>query len=188
MKDDTITKLYSGLTDRERAALAFDYLMPYNEIEMQRIQAAMPEQYFVGSPLEFRRMFHGFLNISMLYAIEYWRQVAMANIYLAGLNAMSMKTIEATKHLSDEEIVNSTEYQEWEAVLKRFENHEIMLLSLEVAIDEISADHGLNPQSLRGMAGERHYTIIGTRPDKPDREPDAAIVAEFRKMWAENLG
>lgn len=187
MKNATITKLYAGLTDKELAALAFDYMMQDNEIEMKRIQAAMPEQYFVGSPPEFRRTFHGFLHISMLYAIEYWRQVAMANIYLAGLSAMSKQTIEATKHLSDEEIVNSTEYQEWEATLKMFETHEIMLLSMEVAIDELSADHGLNPQSLRGMAGEKCYTIIGTRPDKPDREPNAAIAAKFRKMWAENL-
>ena len=188
MKDDTITKLYAGLTDKERAALAFDYLIPGNDIEIQRIQSAMPDQHFSGLPREYRQTFDGFLHVALFYALEYWRQVAMANIYLAGLNAMSGKITEATKHMPNDEISQNAQYQEFDAMLKLHSGHEVMLLSLEVSIDQISTDYGLNPASLRSMVGAQCYTIIGTQPGQPDLEPDPAIVAQLVKMWTDNLG
>src|ERR1035438_4236413 len=97
----------------------------------------MPEQHFVGISLEYRRHTYGLQFVASLYAIEYWRNVALANIYLAGLNEMSGRVIEETKKLSDDEIMNSDDWQAWESLLERFTKHQTMLLSLESAIDEL---------------------------------------------------
>lgn len=186
MKDDTVTRMYAGLNDRERAMLAFDYLMQGDMVEIGRITSSMPLQHFVGISLEYRRHSHGLQIVASLYSIEYWRNVALANIYLVGLNAMSHKTVAATKHMTDEEIVHSAEWQAWEELLERFTKHQTMLLSLEASVDELCADRGINPEAIRKLAGEQHFEIVQT-PSKPDLQPDTLMVEELNRLWAEIL-
>lgn len=186
MKDDTITKLYAGMIDKERAALAFDYLMQGNDLELSRIGGAMPMQYFIGLPLEYRRILDNLTMVASLYAIEYWRNVAMANIYLAGLNAMSHEAVAATKHMTDEEIANSDDWKTWDGLLERFTSHQVMLLSLEVAIDRLCHERGINPTAMRKLAGEQHFEIVQP-PSKPDVQPDVLMVEELNRLWADML-
>lgn len=187
MRDDTITKMYAGLTNKERAALAFDYLMRADDVECKRIEAAMPEQYCIGAPLEYRRMLLGLTQISALYALEYWRNVAGANICLAGYLSLGHKVLPETGHLTDTELLQHADYQRWRAIFKMFEQHEVMLLSIEAAIDELCAERGINPAAIRKLAGERHYTFIGIPPDGQVPEPNAAMVAEIKAIWSKLL-
>jgi len=181
MKDICITKLYAGLTDKERAALTFDYLMQGNELECNRIQASMPEQYYIGLPLEYRRSLDSLTMIASLYAIEYWRSVALAYMFRVGHRAVFSYLME--KYTTNSQRVQSPEWQESENLLKLFQRYEVMVLSIEKAVDELCADHGINQAAIRKMAGERNYEVIGTPPDQPDLEPDASIVADLRRGW-----
>lgn len=182
MKQDPITKLYSGLTDRERAALAFDYITQGNEVEQSRIEGAMSMQHFTGFPLEYRRAMDGIHMVAMLYAIEHWRNVAMVNVYLAGAIAMSADSIAATQSLDNEAILQCAAYKEWRAIVDALKSHETMLRSIEAAIDGICADHGISPAALRKIAGTRVYC-----PVWPDLKPYATAVENLRECWEKVL-
>lgn len=172
MRDDAITKMYAGLTDKERAALAFDYLMRADDVERKRIEAAMPEQYFIGLPLEYRRWTLNLQSLAMLYAIEYWRHVALAQMAMYGASTM----------LSD-----TDDPAQWKPMIKHFEEAEVKLLSLEAAFDDVCVEHGINPAAIRKLAGERHYTVIGIPPDGQAPEPNSAMVAEIKAIWSKLL-
>lgn len=182
MKHDPITKLYTDLTDAERAALSFNYMMQNNVTERRRIESAMPMQNFTNFPLEYRRAFDGIAMVAALYAVEYWRDVSMANMFLADVCAISPRTIQSAGHLADEEILQNAEYLNWRATVDSLEGCEIALASLEAAIDKLCAERGICPVAIRKMAGDRTYKQM-----QPDIKPNAYIVAEFHEIWGRVL-
>ena len=167
MKQDPITKLYTGLTDKERAALAFTYRAQHNAIEQGRIEAVMPMQYFTGLPLEYRSWTYNLQSLAMLYAIEYWRHVARAQATMGGASA--------TLHQTDDPA-------QWQPMIKHFEEAEVKLLSLEAAFDDVCVEHGLDTGAMRYMAGNQFYQVA-----HPDLIPDAEFMAEIRETFVSLL-
>ncbi len=165
MKNDHITKLYTALTDKERATLAFTYRTQHNAIEQGRIEAAMPMQNFVGLPLEYRSWAYNLQNLSLLYAIEYWRQVSLAQAMMGGVTA--------TLHQTDDP-------SEWKPMISHFEAAEARLLSLELAFDAVCMEHGLDSDTMRGMAGNQFYQVV-----HHDLTPDADFMAGVRASFSE---
>jgi len=164
MKQDPIAKLYSGLTDKERAALAFNYAMQHNEVELCRIRSVMPMQHFTGLPSDYRHGLYNLQNLAMLYAIEYWRLVA--HIQTAAAGAMVM--------------LKSDDEKEWRPVVERHVQLEAKLLSLETALDAVCTTHGLDPDTMRRMAGTTYYEI-----SRPDLTPDADFLVGVRASFSE---
>ena len=181
MKNDPTTKMYTELTGRERALLSFDHLTQGNVTEQERIEATMPMQYFTGLPLEYRSWTYNLQILAMLYAIEYWRNVATANTHLVGHNVIFEALVK--KYPTNKERVQSSEWQEGKNLLKLFYKCEVMILSIEAAINELCEDHGINPIAIKRLTGEQCYTIIGTPPYEPDLQPNMAIVAGLREHW-----
>lgn len=164
MKNDPITKLYIGLTDKERAALAFSYAMQQNEVERRRIESVMPMQQFTGLPFEYRCWIYNLQNIAMLYAIEHWRLVAHIQTCAAGAMVM----------------LKSDDEKEWRPVVERHAQLEAELLSLETALDAVCTTHGLDPDTMRRMAGTTYYEI-----SRPGLTPDADFLAGVRASFSE---
>ena len=86
--NDPLTKLYAGLTDTERAVIAFTYRAGHNDLEVARIESAMTEQTFIGLPYGYRRMTGNLQSLALLYCIEHWRRVALCFTMLAGTMAL----------------------------------------------------------------------------------------------------
>lgn len=170
MKQDPITKLYTGLTDKERAALAFTYRTQHNAIEQDRIEAAMPTQYFIGLPLEYRIWTYNLQNLAMLYAIGYWRHVALAQATMGGATAMLHQTDDPAQ---------------WQPMIKRFEEAEAKLLSLEAAFDDVCVEHGLDTGTMRYIAGKQFYQVAHSdlMPDDAYREGMRVLFAEVLSLW-----
>lgn len=160
---DQVTKLYAGLTDKERATMAYTYLTKGNELERARIASVMPQEHFVGLPDGYRRIFINLNNLTMMYSIAYWQQVAQCLALLAGVQA----------------ILSDPDPEAYERTVKRFQAAEAALLAIEAAFDSVCTEHGLNAAVMRGMAGKRFYTIA-----TPDLKASGDCLAGYREIFA----
>lgn len=64
--------------------LAYRYAVADDALEVARITASMPEQNFVGLPLDYRRTLDELDGLAATYAMYYWRQVACCLTMSAG--------------------------------------------------------------------------------------------------------
>ena len=76
MRKAPIATLYQGLTNKERAALAFCYLTETNELELDRLVAAVPLKAYVCPDAEYQAWFDRIFNMASLWAIEHWKAQA----------------------------------------------------------------------------------------------------------------
>ena len=166
MKNDPVTKVYSNLTDRERAVLYFEYLMRGDDgdLERKRISGTMPMQNFTGLPFDFRKHSYNLNGLAMTYAISYWQHVALAQAMMGGAAS--------TLRQSDDPA-------EWKPMIRHFEAAEARLLSLELAFDDVCAANGLDPDTMRALVGDRFYQLA-----TPDLKPVAGYQAGVREIFA----
>lgn len=163
---DTLTKLYAGLSDEERGKLAYAYMVQGNDLEMKRIASTMPEQYFVGLPYGYRRMFHSLTNLMMSYAVAYWQQVSKCQAFMS-----------ATMSL-----IHDDDPKAYLPMKQRLQAAETVLLAIEQAFDDVCLDHGLDRDLMRGMAGHRFYEAA-----MPALKPDDACLAGYREIFASTM-
>jgi hypothetical protein len=163
---DPLIKLYAGLTDQERGKMAYTYLIQGNDLEMQRIVSAMPNQNFIGLPDGYRRMVVDLSNLTMIYAIAYWQQVARCVTMMAGTMGQ----------LQDEDP------EAYKPMIECFKAEEAALMSIEQAFDDVCLEHGLDAGAMRTMAGKQFYTIA-----TPDLKTDDACLAGYLEIFASTV-
>ena len=157
---DPLIKLYAGLTDTERGKMAYACFLRGNDLERKRIESTLPEQYFIGLPTAYRRMYVVLANLTLIYAVAYWQQVAHCQAFMAAAMAL----------LDDDDP---------ESYLPRLKAAEGVLLAIEQAFDSVCAEHGLDRDLMRGMAGKRFYTVA-----TPDLQPDDACLSGYREVFS----
>ena len=160
--NDPLTKLYAGLTDEERAVLAFTYRAGHNDLEVARIESAMIDQTFSGAPYEYRRMTAGMYDMALLYAVEYWKQVALCLTMQAGTMAL----------------IHDPDPEAYLPLRKAFETAEGVLLAVEQAFADVCLEHRLDIAAMQFVSGKRFYEIA-----TPDLKPDDACVAGYREVF-----
>lgn len=160
---DPLVKLYAGLTDKERAVLAYSYIAKQNDIEHRRIESTMQMQNFVGLPLEYRREIDNLNYLALLYAMEYWKQVALAQLFFIGTHAL----------------LQSEDPEAYRPMVERFEREEGRLLSLEQAFDAVCTEHGFDAATMRTLSGTRFYQIA-----TPDLKASGDCLAGYREIFA----
>ncbi len=163
---DPLIKLYAELTDQERGKLAYTYLTQGNELELKRIESTMPEQCFVGLPLAYRRMHVDLTHLTLIYAVAYWKQVALCQAYMSGSMAQ----------------IRYDDPEAYKPMAQRFEAAERRLLAIEQGFDDVCAEHGLDAAVMRFMAGAQFYTIA-----MPDLKPDDVCLAGYREIFASTM-
>lgn len=113
------------------------------------------------------------LQLAMWYAIEYWQLVA--KIQTAAAGAMVK--------------LKSDDPEEWRPIVEWHEKLDAQLLSLEAALDEVCAAHGIDPAAMRKMAGTTFYE--NSRPDLPGADffvtRDEDFFAEVRADFSAHL-
>jgi hypothetical protein len=163
---DPLIKLYAGLTDTERGKMAYAYLLQGNELELMRIESTMPEQYFVGLPMAYRRMHVDLTNLTLIYAVADWQQGALCQALMSAVMAL----------LQDDDP------EAYKPLAMRFKAAEAVLLAIEQAFDSVCAEHGLNCDLMRGMAGKRFYECASS-----DLQPDDDSMVGYREIFASAL-
>ena len=150
MKQDRIANLYEGLTNKELAALAFCYMTDTNELELERVAAAVPMKIYKCPDIEYQRWLNGFAAMAALWAIEYWQNYSR---FLAALVAL---------HL----MIASKAWDRMQAMMDvpvKWESH---LLALDRALLVICEEHGIDPDAVRRMAGADPFdTVYALEPN-----------------------
>jgi len=141
MRPDPIAKLYRGLNNKERAALAFRYLTDTNELELNRVVAAVPLKAYTGVDAEYRAWFDGFFNLACLWSIEHGKAETRYFAALAGIHLMlSAGDIDKAKTMLEANM-------HWESCL----------LALDRALGAVCAEHGIDPDAVRRLAGVKSF-------------------------------
>ena len=161
---DPLIKLYAGLTDSERAVMSFRYLTQGDngDLERKRIESVMPEQYFVGLPLEFRRTEYNLHGLAMIYAIAYWKQVAQCLVLMTRTQALFI----------------DPDPEAYKPVMQRWEAAERRLLAIEEAFDDTCLEHDLDKDVMRFMAGTQFYNLA-----MPGMKPDDVYMKSIRDIF-----
>lgn len=161
MNLNRIARLYDALTNRERAALAFDSLVEGNEEELENIKASIPRQTITGPVLEYSKWFDAFWNVSSYVAIEYWRIKALTHQAFCGYYILSRRD----------------EFEKSEIKFEEFISGHRSVLALNNALDLVCTKYGLNPEAVRKFVGmdANEKSLHGKL------EADEEIVGIFRK-------
>jgi hypothetical protein len=163
---DPLIKLYAGLTDQERGKMAFTYLAQGNHLELERIASTMSMEHFVGLPDGYRRMHLNLNNLTMMYAIAYWGQVAQCLVMAAGTMA----------HLSD------PDPEAYKPIKQHFQAAEAALLAIEQSFDDVCLENCLDSAAMRFMAGGQYYEVA-----TPDLKPDDVCLAGYREVFTSTM-
>lgn len=164
MKQDRIAKLYEGLTNKERAALAFRYMTDTNELELERVAAAVPMKTYECPDMEYQRWLNGFGDMAALWAIEHWQTYSRK---LAALWAL---------HL----MIARKELDKVQAMMEAHEKWESHLLALDRALVAICEEHGIDPDAVRRMAGADPFDPLYAL--EPDVEYQATMQANLSRL------
>ncbi len=171
MKQDRIAKLYEGLTNKERAALAFRYMTDTNELELERVASAVPMKIYKCRDMEYQGWLNGFADMAALWAIEHWQTYSRM---LAALVALHL-TI-ACKKLDHKEL-DKDEIQAMMDAHKKWESH---LLALDRALLAICEEHGIDPDAVRRMAGADPFDPVYAL--EPDAEYQSTMQANLSRL------
>lgn len=164
MKQDRIAKLYEGLTNKERAALAFRHMTAVNELELERVAAAVPTKTYECPDMEYQRWLNGFADMAAMWAIEHWKTYSRK---LAALGAL---------HL----MIARKELDKVQAMMDAHEKWESHLLALDRALLAICEEHGIDPDAVRRMAGADPFEPVYAL--EPDAEYQATMQANLSRL------
>jgi hypothetical protein len=144
MKTDAIIKAYAALTNQERAALAFVHLCRDDELELTRVADSVPRVTYTGPALEYRERFDRLFTVASWWAIEHWK--AFARLLAARGGWMASEDLKDKAAVTKFRLAAET----WES----------RLLALEIALNEVGAEHGLDPEAVHKLAGCERFTPI----------------------------
>ncbi len=164
MKQDRIAKLYEGLTNKERAALAFRYLTEANALEVERVAAAVPLKVYKCRDMEFRRWLDAFTDMAALWSIEHWQTYSRKLAAQVELHVMF-----ANKEKGKVRVMIEA-HEKWES----------HLLALDRALLAICQEHGIDPDAVRRMAGADPFDPMYAL--EPDAEYQATMQANLSRL------
>lgn len=141
MRTDAITRAYAGLTNQERAALAFKYLCDTNELEMARIADAVPIVSKTGMHPDYLETYDRLFLAASWWAFEHWKCYARLMACRCGRMVME----------GNEDRAGVGTFQ------RLAESWESVLLALEIALDEVGPELGLDPDAVHKLGESQPF-------------------------------
>ncbi|GHU20018.1 hypothetical protein FACS189475_08230 [Betaproteobacteria bacterium] len=145
MKQDAVTKMYEGLTGKERAVLSFHYLTRQDELESERIG---------HSGYEFQRWINSIADMAALFGLTHWR--LMAGKFE---NQWCLKVA----------LSNKKDASKAFAMMNNLKEIEGCLMALDAALLAVCQEHGIDPDDVRRMA-EQAEPFVSNIESKLDEE------------------
>ncbi len=167
MKTEGLEQLYHHLTPSELARMAFNTNSP-GSADLARIIAAVPRRQYLDLDAEYRAWSQSLYSAALIWTILHCRVHFCVMAASAGFsNAIHEGEVAVSKTMFDE-------LWDWES----------RLLAVDCALDDFCNAHGLNPETVRGIAKtERYEPIIGSNKLIPNPE----FREEIRQRLAEWL-
>jgi len=153
MKQSTFTKLYSTLTNAERAALVFSNACRRDGAEIDRIVSSIPIKRYEMPDIEYTLREEGINFMSMFYGILYWRLYCGV---VAGIGVIYYDE-------SDERCTEEAKEEAFRIVKEK----EGAMLGLDGAMLALCAELHLNPDDVRLFTGAKPVvTVFNKEPDE----------------------
>ena len=165
MKQDNVAKMYRLLTNKERAALAFRYMADANELEIERVAAAVPWKSYEGPDIEFKNWINGFFALANYWGLTHWQLYARK---LAALGSIHI-------------LFNQNERDKADLAIDAHSHWEARLLALDLALLSICEENGIDPNAVRRLAdAEPYFPILSDLAS--DAEFQAEMLANFNRL------
>ena len=151
-------QLYAHLSSQQLASIAMGYVAKGDSAELGRIIEALPVHRYRAPSRDYFRMVEVMTNLAHLCSIVYWRTLAKAS----ALNGLALNA-------------DSTNSERLPAIVKRIEQMELELGSIEAAWCDLCERMGWDRQALNHIA----QMEINDRPSTID----ADYYAELMEAW-----
>jgi hypothetical protein len=168
MKEKRITKLYEGMTSKQKAVLTLHYIAENNAPEIGRIRSTVPWKEYRCIDGEYTDWRDQLMGISMVWGLTYWQTL------FAHANAVRRITRLDLKAADDETL------KAFDAAGREAEWSLTQLVTLQAALKEVCSEHGIDPDDAIKIAG------VPVR-NRPKCEPDASYQAEIAQKLRECL-
>lgn len=149
-KMDRVTRLYVGLTNKEKAALAFGFLCHKNEIEWGRVEASVLWKKYKCVDVEYIRWRDRFFRMSSYWGIEHWQ-----------LRSRHTAAISYAMWAPSEE-------EHYEEMIEQLWKLESQLLALDSALEAVCHEHSLDIEAVRAFSGAEPFIMAMNPNAKPD--------------------
>jgi hypothetical protein len=166
MPKDRLENLYEHLTSREKATLAFTHLSALNAGEADRVRATVPMKVYRTLDEDHVNWVSALQGFAMLWALIHWQEFAGT---LAALGRMTFFLDRG----DDDRAAES--FDAWV-------RGESRLLALNIALESACAEHGIDPEAVRRIAG-----VDGPYKASGPAETDADYLAEMTAAFANLL-
>ncbi|NLW04349.1 MAG: hypothetical protein GX029_03865 [Pseudomonadaceae bacterium] len=137
------TKLYNGLSNKQKAALTFQNLAELNADEVPIITGTVEKKHYSQRDTEYTDWIETFFSVASLWGMSYWQQ----------------------KYQEAACLVLVAE-QDTDQAIKRFREVEARVTALHYALQEFCNTHGLDVQSVYKFAGAEQPNLTGKLYDE----------------------
>jgi len=168
MKENRTTKLYEGLTSKQKAALTLHYIGEQDATEIGRIRSTIEWKSYRCIDAEYSDWRDQFIKFSMLWGLMYWRALFAMTGASHQLARLGLK---------------GTDKEAYEAFEEADENLDRALgraVALQEALKEVCRQHGLKYDDVIEVAGVPEAEL-------PSDEPDADYQEEMTRVLLECL-
>ncbi len=145
MKPENFTKLYTAMTPKELAVLAFNHGGATDNPEIARIERAVPRRTYQIADYEFRSWSFALGSLAQVFGLWHW-QYRCKVLELAHALRSTKDVPEARPAV--------------EGILDRMSNTESLLLALDKVLDGICAKHGIDPRLMRANSSAEPYKPV----------------------------
>jgi hypothetical protein len=168
MKEKRTTKLYEGMTSKQKAALTLHYMTESNTTEIERIRSTVPWKEYRCIDADYTDWRDQLLKISVIWGLEYWQTLYAHANAVRRLTRLDLKA-------ADNETLKAFDTAEEQA-----DGSLTRLAALQAALKEVCDEHGIDPDDAFKVAG------VPVR-DWPKCEPDAEYQADIAQKLRECL-
>jgi hypothetical protein len=165
--EERISKLYEGVSNEQKASLAFKYIIDKNSLEVARIQSTLKTYSYHCQDLEFRSELNRNVAFAGLWCLEWWRTQS--------------DWLLAVAHYHVHKGVQSDQQDECEdSAIVAMELYCRRLIALENVLKAICARHGIDAEAVRKY-GDVHTFNFGSK------EMDEDFFDQILLMFEEGL-
>jgi hypothetical protein len=158
MNTDRIGKMYQDLTCKEKAALAFTYMVSGDSVEVDRVEATVPARTYRMLDLEYSGRLDRLTTLAFVWGFWHWQELAVCEMFRAEMFRHAQRPNSAK---AMEEAITA---------LQRAESH---LVALDEILQTVCDVNGLAAQAVRAIANVGGpYRTTSSTDTIPDTEFD----------------
>lgn len=172
MKEKRTTKLYEGLSPKQKAALTLHYIGEQDAAEIERIRSTVEWKTYRCIDAEYTDWRDRFFDASLVWGVMYWRALFIHELDASAFHRAVHRLLDSKADGEERKAFDEAD-QAQERSLAR-------VVALQEALKDVCQQHGLDHEDVTKLAGASMMERMGC-------EPDTACQAEVTQVLLEVL-